>query len=193
MPDNKNQNQNQGQRKNQNPNQDVEREQQGNDRQGNLGDNGGRQQQGNRGNRDMNKDSTDIEKQDRTLAILCTAFGLLAVLLTAVGIYGVIAWTVARRTSEIAVRMALGARPQRVLRLVMREVVLLAAIGIARARPPNCFTFRVPVSWSTMPATRNKAPLYSAWASRNSTAPLTASVVPIPSSITSTPRALIVE
>lgn len=69
--------------------------------------------------------------QDRTLAILCTSFGLLAVLLTAIGIYGVIAWTVARRTSEIAVRMALGAQPKRVLRLVLSEVVLLGTIGIA--------------------------------------------------------------
>lgn len=74
---------------------------------------------------------TEAVSADRTLAILCTAFGVLAILLTAIGIYGVIAWTVARRTNEIAVRVALGALPDRVLRLVMREVVVLAGVGIA--------------------------------------------------------------
>jgi predicted permease len=72
----------------------------------------------------------EITNADRTLAILCTAFGILAVLLTAIGIYGVIAWTVSRRTNELAVRMALGALPERVLRLVMREAVILATSGV---------------------------------------------------------------
>jgi ABC-type antimicrobial peptide transport system permease subunit len=73
----------------------------------------------------------EITNADRTLALLCTAFGVLAVLLTAIGIYGVIAWTVARRTNELALRMALGALPDRVLRLVLREAVILAGSGIA--------------------------------------------------------------
>jgi ABC-type antimicrobial peptide transport system permease subunit len=73
----------------------------------------------------------EITNGDRTLAVLCTGFGVVAVLLTAIGIYGVIAWTVARRTNELAVRMALGALPRRVLRLVLREAVILAATGIA--------------------------------------------------------------
>lgn len=73
----------------------------------------------------------EVTNSDRTLAILCTAFGILAVLLTAIGIYGVIAWTVARRTSELALRMALGALPARVLRLVLREALLVAGAGLA--------------------------------------------------------------
>jgi ABC-type antimicrobial peptide transport system permease subunit len=68
---------------------------------------------------------------DRTMAILCGTFGVLAVVLTAIGIYGVIAWTVTRRTNEIAVRMALGADPSGILKLVLREVLLLATVGIS--------------------------------------------------------------
>jgi predicted permease len=79
----------------------------------------------------LQEEITEAVSADRTMAILCTAFSVLAILLTAIGIYGVIAWTVARRTNEIAVRMALGALPERVLRLVMREVVVLTSAGIA--------------------------------------------------------------
>ena len=68
---------------------------------------------------------------ERLIAILAGAFGLLATVLAAVGLYGVIAYIVLRRTREIGVRMALGARPREVLRLVMREVGILLAIGLA--------------------------------------------------------------
>jgi putative ABC transport system permease protein len=68
---------------------------------------------------------------ERLIAILAAAFGLLATVLAAVGLYGVIAYIVLRRTREIGVRMALGARPREVLRLVMREVGILLAIGLA--------------------------------------------------------------
>jgi len=72
---------------------------------------------------------------DRIIAILSTFFGLLATLLAAVGLYGVMAYTVARRTREIGVRMALGAGRAEVLWMVLREVVILAAAGIAIALP----------------------------------------------------------
>ena len=72
---------------------------------------------------------------DRIIAVLSSAFGLLATLLAAVGLYGVMAYTVARRTREIGVRIALGADRASVLRLVMREVALMAAVGIAVALP----------------------------------------------------------
>jgi len=68
---------------------------------------------------------------DRLVAALSVAFGLLATLLATIGLYGVIAYTVLRRTAEIGVRIALGAARGNVLWLVMREVVLLAVCGIA--------------------------------------------------------------
>jgi predicted permease len=68
---------------------------------------------------------------DRLIATLSTAFGVLATLLAVIGLYGVMAYTVARRTREIGVRMALGAVPGHVVWLVMREVLVLVGSGIA--------------------------------------------------------------
>jgi predicted permease len=68
---------------------------------------------------------------ERLLAALSTVFGSLATLLAATGLYGVMAYMVARRTPEIGIRMALGAGRSSVLWLVMREVFLLAAVGLA--------------------------------------------------------------
>jgi ABC-type antimicrobial peptide transport system permease subunit len=62
---------------------------------------------------------------------LSTVFGCLATMLAMVGLYGVMAYTVERRTREIGIRMALGAFRRDVIWLVMREVVLLVTIGIA--------------------------------------------------------------
>ncbi len=72
---------------------------------------------------------------DRMIAALSSFFGGLATLLAAIGLYGVMAYSVARRTREIGVRMALGAERGHVVWLVMREVTLLAGIGIAVALP----------------------------------------------------------
>ncbi|MGE0863284.1 MAG: FtsX-like permease family protein, partial [Vicinamibacterales bacterium] len=63
-------------------------------------------------------------------AILATGFGGLGTLLAAIGLYGVIAFSVARRTREIGVRMALGARPERVMGMVMRQGFSIVAIGL---------------------------------------------------------------
>jgi ABC-type antimicrobial peptide transport system permease subunit len=67
---------------------------------------------------------------DRLMATLSAAFGVLATALAVIGLYGVMAYTVARRTREIGVRVALGAAGSDVVRLVMREVVALAGSGI---------------------------------------------------------------
>jgi putative ABC transport system permease protein len=67
----------------------------------------------------------------RTQTILLTAFGLLAMCLAAIGIYGVVSEAVNQRTREIGVRMALGADAEDVVRMVMRRCLALAVIGIA--------------------------------------------------------------
>lgn len=72
---------------------------------------------------------------ERLIAALSTAFGVLATLLAAIGLYGVMAFVVARRTKEIGVRMALGAQPGAVVWLVMKEVLVLLAIGLAIGAP----------------------------------------------------------
>ena len=72
---------------------------------------------------------------NRILSTLAAFFALLATGLAAIGLYGVMSYTVARRTREIGIRMALGARPAEVVSMVLREVMLLAAVGIGVAIP----------------------------------------------------------
>jgi predicted permease len=72
---------------------------------------------------------------ERLIALLSAGFGLLATLLAAIGLYGVMAFVVARRTKELGVRMALGAQANAVIWLVMREVLILLAIGLAIGVP----------------------------------------------------------
>jgi predicted permease len=71
----------------------------------------------------------------RVVAQLSTFFGLLAVFLSAIGIYGLMSYVVSRRTNEICIRMALGAERMHVRWLVMREVLILVAIGVAIGAP----------------------------------------------------------
>jgi predicted permease len=82
-------------------------------------------------------DMKTLEKQvdnslvtERLVATLSSAFGVLATLLASIGLYGVMAYTVARRTREIGIRMALGAATGNVVWLVMREVLVLVGVGI---------------------------------------------------------------
>jgi len=67
---------------------------------------------------------------DRLMAMLAGAFGVLAGMLATLGLYGVIAYMVARRRNEIGVRVALGADRGRVVRLVLREAAMLLAVGL---------------------------------------------------------------
>jgi putative ABC transport system permease protein len=67
--------------------------------------------------------------QPRFLALLLATFSGIALFLAAIGIYGVMAYSVAQRTQEIGVRMALGARPHHVLRLVLRQSLFMLVTG----------------------------------------------------------------
>jgi putative ABC transport system permease protein len=72
---------------------------------------------------------------DRLIALLSAGFGLLATVLASIGLYGVMAFVVARRKKELGIRLALGAQPGMVIWMVMREVLLLLTIGLAVGIP----------------------------------------------------------
>ena len=77
----------------------------------------------------------DRFNDDRMVARLTMLFGALALMLAAIGLYGVTAYTVALRTSEIGIRMALGAKRGSVVTMVMRGAVIQAGIGLAIGIP----------------------------------------------------------
>jgi predicted permease len=82
--------------------------------------------------------AADIDRtinQEIVFARLCTAFAVLALVIACVGLYGTMAYTVARRTREIGIRMALGAQRRLVTWMVLREVCLLAVVGLAIGFP----------------------------------------------------------
>jgi len=73
---------------------------------------------------------SDRTRQERIFASLTTGFGLLALILACIGIYGVMAYSVSRRTNEIGIRLALGAEPGRVLRMVLGAAWCLTVTGV---------------------------------------------------------------
>src|SRR6202042_460673 len=77
----------------------------------------------------------DSLQTDHFVAQLSTAFGLLAIILASVGLYGIMAFTVARRTRDIGIRMALGARRSSIVRNVLGETLILMLIGVALGVP----------------------------------------------------------
>jgi predicted permease len=81
--------------------------------------------------------------KERAFTQLLTIFGCFALLLASIGLHGVTSYAVTRRTSEIGVRLAVGARPGQILWLVLRQVVVLAGIGLAIGVPASMATARV--------------------------------------------------
>jgi predicted permease len=81
--------------------------------------------------------------QEIIFARLCTAFAVLALMIAAVGLYGTMSYNVARRTGEIGIRMALGAQRGTVIWMVLREVLILAAVGLAISVPAAFLTSKL--------------------------------------------------
>ncbi len=98
---------------------------------------------------DANVPVTDLKSQrqqidetigsERALMMLLVFFGAFALLLACIGLHGVTAYAVARRTSEIGIRVALGAQRRDVLWMILRQVVVLAAVGLAIGIPAAAF------------------------------------------------------
>jgi ABC-type antimicrobial peptide transport system permease subunit len=87
---------------------------------------------------DLKTQSEQVDQalaQERLFARLSAFFGLLALLLACIGLYGIMSYSVARRTHEIGIRIALGAQPGSVLWLVMRETLLMVLMGVAIGVP----------------------------------------------------------
>jgi ABC-type antimicrobial peptide transport system permease subunit len=87
--------------------------------------------------------AADIDQtinQEIVFAKLCTGFAILGLTIACVGLYGTVAYNVARRTGEIGIRMALGAQRGAVVRMILRQVLVLAAIGFAIGLPTALVT-----------------------------------------------------
>jgi putative ABC transport system permease protein len=83
----------------------------------------------------LNTQIDDTLSNERTIALLASAFGILATMLAGLGLYGILAYSTAQRTREIGIRMALGAMRWTVVRLILREILILAGVAIAVTIP----------------------------------------------------------
>jgi macrolide transport system ATP-binding/permease protein len=87
---------------------------------------------------DVQTQTAEIDQtinQEIVFAKLCSAFAMLALVIACVGLYGTVSYTVARRTGEIGIRMALGAQRVQVVRMILFQVLMLAAVGLAIGVP----------------------------------------------------------
>lgn len=90
--------------------------------------------------------AADIDQtinQEIVFAKLCTGFAILGLVIACVGLYGTVAYNVARRTGEIGIRMALGAQRGVVVRMILRQVFVLAAVGLAIGLPTALVTSKL--------------------------------------------------
>ena len=95
------------------------------------------------GMRTLNEQVDDSLVQERLVASLAGLFGILAVLLASVGLYGVMAYTVSRKTNEIGIRMALGSGRIQIAALVLREALLMVLAGLVLGIPAALATARL--------------------------------------------------
>src|ERR1039457_3928202 len=91
----------------------------------------------------MDAQIADDLSVERLIALLAVSFGVLAILLSAIGLYGVLAYATAQRTREIGIRMALGAQRSSVMRLVLQDVLWLAGVSIAVSLPVSLLLARL--------------------------------------------------
>lgn len=85
--------------------------------------------------RSMDDQVSVLHKRERLFAYLCGGFGILALALSAVGLYGVMSYSATRRQQEIGVRMALGATPGRIVSMVLRDGLAWVAVGLLAGAP----------------------------------------------------------
>ena len=93
--------------------------------------------------RTMDEQVSNSLSTERMIASLSTVFGFVATMLAIIGLYGVMSYSVSQRTREIGIRMALGAEQGKVIGMVMREVLVLIAIGVALGVPAALLLTRV--------------------------------------------------
>jgi predicted permease len=91
----------------------------------------------------LNDQLDDSLIDERLVASLSSAFGALALLVAAIGLYGLMAYAVNRRTNEIGIRMALGAKPAKIAGMVLRETLFLVGIGLAIGIPAAMIASRL--------------------------------------------------
>lgn len=89
------------------------------------------------------EDINQTINQEIVFAKLCTGFAILALVIACVGLYGTVSYNVARRTSEIGIRMALGAQRGSVVWMVLREIIIVVAVGLALSVPTAFATSRL--------------------------------------------------
>jgi len=92
--------------------------------------------------RTMERQMDEALLRERLVAELSAALGGLGLLLAGIGLYGLIAYTVVRRTKEIGIRASLGASPQRLQRLILRDAVGIVGLGVVIGLPLSVLTAR---------------------------------------------------
>jgi putative ABC transport system permease protein len=101
----------------------------------------------------MEAQTAIVSSGERALAVLAVGFSILALLLAAVGLYGVLAYSTEQRTREIGIRFALGASRQSVVSTVLREMVLIATVDTLLALPSIALLARTSASFTASPYT----------------------------------------